>query len=57
MPDLSLSDHDIASVLSYVRSNLGNAGSGVTPADVRRVRGMLADSNAGNPPSDEKDPR
>ncbi len=45
MPDLSLSDQDIASVLSYVRSNLGNAGSAVTPADVRRVRGMLADAN------------
>ena len=57
MPDLSLTDHDIASVLSYVRSNLGNAGSAVTPADVRRVRGMLADANAGNPQSDEDDRR
>ena len=57
MPDLSLSDQDIASVLSYVRSNLGNSGSGVTPADVRRVRGMLADANAGNSQSDEEDRR
>ena len=57
MPDLALSDQDIASVLSYVRGNLGNAGSGVTPADVRRVRGMLADANAGNSKSDEDDSR
>ncbi len=34
-------------MLSYVRGNFGNAGSAVTPADVQRVRGMLADANAG----------
>jgi nitrite reductase (NO-forming) len=46
MPDFSLTDHEIASVLSYVRTNFGNSGSHVTPTDVQRVRGILANANA-----------
>jgi nitrite reductase (NO-forming) len=38
MPNFSLSDDEIAAVLSYVRTSFGNAGAVVTPADVRRVR-------------------
>jgi nitrite reductase (NO-forming) len=38
MPDFSLKDEEIAAVLSYVRSNFGNAGSPVSVADVRRIR-------------------
>jgi nitrite reductase (NO-forming) len=38
MPDFALTDDDIAAVLSYVRSNFGNAGSAVTLADVQRIR-------------------
>ncbi len=36
---LSLSDHDIAAVLSYVRSAWGNRAGEVTPQDVDRLRG------------------
>jgi len=42
MPNFSLSDKEIASVLSYVRTNFGNAGSPVALADVQRVRTVLA---------------
>ena len=42
MPDFSLSNEDIAAVLSYVRSNFGNAGAAVTPEDVQRIRAGLA---------------
>jgi nitrite reductase (NO-forming) len=42
MPDFSLTDDEIASVLSYVRSNFGNAGSAVSPSDVERIRAQLA---------------
>ncbi len=38
MPSLQLKDADIAAVLTYVRGAFGNAGDGVTVADVRRVR-------------------
>jgi nitrite reductase (NO-forming) len=38
MPNFSLSDEEIAAVLSYVRSNFGNAGTPVTVADVQRIR-------------------
>ena len=47
MPNFSLSDKEIASVLSYVRSNFGNAGTPVTPADVQRVRTLLAKADSG----------
>jgi nitrite reductase (NO-forming) len=39
MPNFSLTDDEIAAVLSYVRSNFGNAGPPVTTADVQRIRG------------------
>jgi nitrite reductase (NO-forming) len=38
MPALRLEDSDIASVLTYVYSQWGNAGHDVTPADVTTVR-------------------
>jgi nitrite reductase (NO-forming) len=41
MPKLPLTDEDIAAALSYVRANFGNMGSGVSVADVARVRGGL----------------
>ena len=45
MPDFSLTDDEIAAVLSYVRSNFGNAGSPVSPADVQtHPRGACADA-------------
>jgi nitrite reductase (NO-forming) len=44
MPNFSLADEDIAAVLSYVRSNFGNAGSAVMPNEVQRVRSSLAQS-------------
>ena len=50
MPNFSLVDEDIAAVLSYVRSNFGNRGKSVAPADVRRVRGVLAQAS---PPEDQ----
>jgi len=51
MPNFSLVDEDIAAVLSYVRRNFGNSGATVTPADVRRVRGLLAQAS---PPPEEQ---
>lgn len=39
---LTLSDHDIAAVLSYVRGAWGNQASGVTAQDVDRLRGHSA---------------
>jgi len=44
MPPLgaSLSDEQIAAVLTYVRREWGNTGSAVEPADVKEVRGMTA---------------
>jgi nitrite reductase (NO-forming) len=47
MPNFSLTDTEIASVLSYVRTNFGNTGSAVTPADVQRVRTVLAKTESG----------
>ncbi|MFA9217568.1 MAG: cytochrome c [Sphingomonadaceae bacterium] len=43
MPDFSdsLNDRDIASVLSFVRSNWGNKGSALTEADVLALRDTL----------------
>jgi hypothetical protein len=41
MPKLPLTDRDIAGVLSYVRSNFGNRGSGIKLADVGRIRTAL----------------
>ncbi len=49
MPDFSLSNEDIAAVLSYVRGNFGNEGSKVTPAHVQRVRTVLAASGSRDP--------
>jgi len=46
MPDFSLTDDEIAAVLSYVRSNFGNAGPQVAPAEVRRIRAALAKAGA-----------
>jgi mono/diheme cytochrome c family protein/glucose/arabinose dehydrogenase len=44
MPPLgaSLSDEQIAAVLTYVRREWGNTASAVEPADVKEVRGMTA---------------
>jgi len=42
MPDFSLSNDDIAAVLSYVRTSFGNAGTAVTPDEVQRVRSSLS---------------
>ena len=42
MPDFSLSNEDIAAVLSYVRTSFGNAGGAVTPDEVQRVRSSLS---------------
>jgi len=47
MPDFSLKDDEIAAVLSYVRSNFGNAGSAVTSSDVQRIRATLAAARPG----------
>jgi nitrite reductase (NO-forming) len=41
MPQLPLTDRDIAGVLSYVRNNFGNRGSGIKLADVGRIRTAL----------------
>jgi nitrite reductase (NO-forming) len=47
MPKLPLTDEDIAGALSYVRANFGNTGSGVSLADVARVReGLNKDRSA-----------
>jgi hypothetical protein len=44
MPPLgaSLSDEQIAAVLTYVRREWGNTASAVEPADVKEIRGMTA---------------
>lgn len=57
MPNFSLPDQDIAAVLSYVRSNFGNAGSAVSTDDVRRVRAALADVHAADSRSVANDSR
>jgi nitrite reductase (NO-forming) len=44
MPKPPITEEQIASVLTYVRSNFGNNGDGVTLADVKRVR-EASDSN------------
>jgi nitrite reductase (NO-forming) len=50
MPGLSLSDRDVAAVLSYVRRNFGNTASDmVTEADVARVRASGLYKPAGMP--------
>lgn len=42
MPPLAnLTDHEVADVLTYVRSNFGNRGDAVTPAEVAAVRAQL----------------
>jgi mono/diheme cytochrome c family protein len=50
MPDFSesLSDRDIATVLSFVRSNWGNKADGLTEADVGAVRTTLGVDPYGN---------
>ncbi|HEU5133916.1 MAG TPA: copper-containing nitrite reductase [Steroidobacteraceae bacterium] len=50
MPNFSLSDAEIAAVLSYVRTNFGNSGAPVAAVDVQRVRALLA--KAGSEPKD-----
>ncbi len=45
MPDFSLTDEEIAAVLSYVRGSFGNSGSALSPDDVRRVRDSMADTD------------
>jgi mono/diheme cytochrome c family protein len=43
MPPLAnLTDHEVADVLTYVRSNFGNHGDAVTVAEVAAVRATLA---------------
>jgi nitrite reductase (NO-forming) len=44
MPQLPLTDTDIAAVLSYVRGAFGNRAAPVSIGDVARVRGMLAEA-------------
>jgi len=56
MPNLSLSNEDIAAVLSYVRNNFGNAGSGVSPDDVQRVRAGMAEAGRVARTHDEQEP-
>jgi nitrite reductase (NO-forming) len=38
-PQPTLSDADVANVLTYVRNSFGNHGEGVSPEEVSRVRG------------------
>jgi mono/diheme cytochrome c family protein len=47
MPPLggSLSDEQIAAVLTYIRREWGHTASAVEPADVKEVRGMTASRN------------
>jgi nitrite reductase (NO-forming) len=45
MPQLPLTDQDIAAVLSYVRSSFGNRSSAVQLDQVRRMRTALADAS------------
>lgn len=50
MPDFSdsLSDHDIATVLTFVRSNWGNKADGLKEADVSALRTTLGVDPFGN---------
>jgi cytochrome c6 len=50
MPDFSesLSDHDIATVLTFVRSNWGNKADGLTAAEVGALRTTLGVDPFGN---------
>lgn len=49
-PFANLTDHEIAEVLTYVRSHFGNRGDAVTDADVARVRAAIAQPRpAGHP--------
>ena len=50
MPDFSgsLSDRDIASVLTFVRSNWGNHADGLNEAEVLALRGTLGVEQFGN---------
>jgi cytochrome c6 len=50
MPDFSdsLSDRDIATVLTFVRSNWGNKAAGLTEAEVLAVRDTLGIDHFGN---------
>jgi mono/diheme cytochrome c family protein len=41
----SLSDEQIANVLTYVRRSWGNMGSAIAPADVQEVRGATMGRN------------
>ena len=45
MPQFPLTDQDIASVLSFVRTSFGNRGSAVSLEQVRRMRASLADTS------------
>lgn len=45
----NLTDHEIADVLSYVRSNFGNTGEPVTPEEVAAVRATLPPPPSGHP--------
>jgi mono/diheme cytochrome c family protein len=50
MPDFSetMSDRDIATVLTFVRSNWGNKADGLSEADVLALRGTLGVDQFGN---------
>ena len=41
MPALALSDHDVASVLTYVRASWGNDGDAIDDTEVAAVRATL----------------
>ena len=59
MPKFPLSDHDIASALTYVYNAFGNSGKDVTAEEVRTVRGEKNDLPAvahNASPSNEKSP-
>lgn len=50
MPPSNLTDHEIADVLTYVRSHFGNHGDAVTAAEVAAVRAQLVTPTpAGHP--------
>lgn len=50
MPSLgTLTDHEIADVLTYVRSNFGNQGDAITDAEVAAVRASLPTAPGGHP--------
>jgi nitrite reductase (NO-forming) len=38
MPPQQLTDDEVAAVLTYVYTNMGNTGTAVTPAEVKAVR-------------------